>query len=151
MFQMPTSSDKVSKNDKKLKLLVDIFLGRNEWLYTSKWLWKSSKQFLSLFKHNPTSHLEHLTVHVISHFRQRERFPSTSGHCATLPNRMSATGDGTAGFLWICGFGEMLRLGRPSVLFRSLPARVNAEAVCVVKVIKFICNFFDISTFDIST
>ena len=58
---------------------------------------------------------------------------------------MSATGDGTAGFLPTGGFGEMLHLGQPTVLLRSLPARVNAEAIFVVKVLRFICNFFETS------
>ena len=58
---------------------------------------------------------------------------------------MPATGDGTAEFLPTDGFGEMLRLGRPTVLLGSLSARVNEEAICVVKVLRFICNFFETS------
>ena len=79
------------------------------------------------------------------HFQQWEQFVSTSGQCATLPNWMSATGNRTAGFLPTGGFGKMLHLDQPTVLLGPLPARVNAEAICVVKVLRFICNFFDTS------
>ena len=64
---------------------------------------------------------------------------------------MSATDDGIAGFLPTSGFGEMLRLGLPTILLGSLPARVNAEANCVAKVLRFICNLrlpFDHNAFD---
>ena len=105
----------------------------------------NSCQVLSFFKHNPTLHLEHSIAHVILHFRQRERFPSIPGQCATLSNRMSATGDGAAGFLLTGGFREMLRIGRATVVLGSLHARVNAESICVVKVLRLICNFFETS------
>ena len=108
-------------------------------------MWKSLKQFLSLFQHNPTLNLEHLTVHVLLHFWQREQFPSIADQCTTLSNWMYATGDGTTEFLSTDVFVEMLCLDWATVLLGSLPARVSAEAIFVSKILRLICNFSETS------